>query len=108
MTVRYDQIHLYAKPGQAACATIRQWLDGNGIAYTNLDYADPTETLAALSTWFQDEEGNDIAFADTPVLVYDRLMWEADDGSDRYAHRHYVTDVEDLPDDFTTLAEQVS
>ena len=48
MTVRYDEINLYAKPGQAACATIRQWLDSKGIAYTNLDYQDPTETLAAL------------------------------------------------------------
>ena len=108
MTIRYDEVHLYAKPGQAACATIRQWLDSNGIAYTNLDYQDPTDTLAALSTWFQDEEGNDIIFTDTPVLVYDKLLWEADDKSDRYAHRYYVTDVNDLPDDFVTLALKVS
>ena len=52
VTIRYDEIHLYAKPGQAASATVRQWLDTEGIAYTNLDYPDPTETLAALSTWF--------------------------------------------------------
>ena len=108
MTIRYDEVHLYAKPGQAACATIRQWLDSNKVAYTNLDYQDPTETLAALSTWFQDEEGNNIIFADTPVLIYDRVMWEADDGSDRYAHRQYATDVKDLPDDFVTLALKVS
>jgi len=108
MTIRYDEVHLYAKIGQAACATIRQWLDSNGIAYTNLDYQDPTDTLAALSTWFQDEEGNDIIFTDTPVLVYDRLLWEADDKSDRYYHRQYVTDVNDLPDDFVTLALKVS
>ena len=48
MTVRYDEIHLYAKPGQAASATVRQWLDTEGIAYTNLDFPDPTETLGAL------------------------------------------------------------
>lgn len=108
MTVRYDEIHLYAKPGQAASATIRKWLDAKGVAYTNLDYTDPTETLAALSTWFEDEEGNNIVFSDTPVLVYDRVLWEADDKSDRYAHRHYVTDVKKLPDDFAKLAQQVS
>jgi len=108
MTVRYDQVHLYAKPGQAACATIRQWLDANGITYVNLDYPDPAETLAALSTWFEDGEGNKIIFDDTPVIIYDRLMWESDDGTDRYAHRQYATSVADLPDDFTTLAEQVS
>lgn len=108
MTIRYDEIHLYAKPGQAACATIRQWLDSKEVAYTNLDYQDPTETLAALSTWFENEEGNNIIFADTPVLIYDRVMWEADDGSDRYAHRQYATDVKDLPDDFVTLALKVS
>jgi arsenate reductase-like glutaredoxin family protein len=108
MTVRYDEVHLYATPGQAACATMRQWLDSNGVAFTNLDYQDPTETLAALSTWFQDEEGNDINLTDTPVLVYDRVMWEADDKSDRYAHRQHVTDVSNLPDDFLTLVDKVS
>lgn len=108
MTIRYDEIHLYAKPGQAASATVRQWLDTEGIAYTNLDYADPTETLAALSTWFQDDEGNAITFTDTPVLIYDQVLWESSDGTDAYRKRHYVTDTSDLPSDFTTLAEQVS
>ena len=41
MTVRYENIHLHAKVGQAASAQFRQWLDQNNIAYTNLDYADP-------------------------------------------------------------------
>ena len=47
MTVRYENIHLHAKVGQAASAQFRQWLDQNNIAYTNLDYADPLDDLRA-------------------------------------------------------------
>jgi hypothetical protein len=107
MTIRYDDIHLYAKPGQAASATIRQWLDANGIAYTNLDYTDPTESLAALSTWFWDGE-EQVTFEDTPVLVFSKVLWEADDGSDSYRKTCFAVAVADLPDDFVTLATQVS
>lgn len=108
MAIRYDDIHLYARRAQAASATIRQWLDAAGIAYINLDYEDPTETLSALSTWFLDEDENPIVFDDCPVLVYEEVIWESDDGTDAYRKRRYVTDVADLPDDFLTLAEQVS
>lgn len=108
MTIRYDQIFLYAKPAQATSAAIRRWLDAEGIAYTNLDFPDPTETLAALSTWFHDEDDNPIVFTDTPVLIYDQVLWESEDKSDSYRKRKYVTNTSDLPSDFATLAEQVS
>ena len=108
MTVRYENIHLHAKVGQASSAQFRQWLDQNGIAYINLDYLDPLDDLRALSTWFQDEDGNNIIFTNSPVLTYDRVIWEADDGSDKYVKASYATQSSDLPSDFTTLAEQVS
>lgn len=108
MTVRYENIHLHAKVGQAASAEFRQWLDQNGIAYTNLDYADPIDDLRALSTWFLDENDSPVIFTNSPVLTYDRVIWEADDGSDKYVKSWYATQSSDLSSDFTTLAEQVS
>ena len=108
MTVRYENIHLHAKIGQAASAQFRQWLDQNGIAYINLDYADPLDDLRALSTWYRDDNDDPIIFTNSPVLTYDRVVWEADDGSDKYVKPWYATESGDLPSDFTTLAEQVS
>tara|TARA_A100001035_G_scaffold246578_2_gene215605 strand:+ start:145 stop:471 length:327 start_codon:yes stop_codon:yes gene_type:complete len=108
MTVRYENIHLHAKVGQAASAQFRQWLDQNGIAYINLDYADPLDDLRALSTWYRDDNDDPIIFTNSPVLTYDRVVWEADDGSDKYVKSWYATESSDLPSDFTTLAEQVS
>ena len=108
MTVRYENIHLHAKIGQAASAQFRQWLDQNGIAYINLDYADPLDDLRALSTWYRDDNDDPIIFTNSPVLTYDRVVWEAADGSDKYVKPWYATESSDLPSDFTTLAEQVS
>lgn len=108
MAIRYENIHLHAKVGQAASAEFRQWLDQNGIAYTNLDYADPIDDLRAVSTWFLDENDSPVIFTNSPVLTYDRVIWEADDGSDKYVKSWYATQSSDLPSDFTTLAEQVS
>lgn len=108
MTIRYENIHLHAKVGQAASAQFRQWLDQNGIAYTNLDYADPLDDLRALSTWYRDDNDDPIIFTNSPVLTYDRVIWEADDGSDKYTKGWYAVQSSDLPSDFTTLAEQVS
>lgn len=108
MTVRYENIHLHAKVGQAASAEFRQWLDQNGVAYTNLDYSDPIDDLRAVSTWFHDDDGNPVIFTNSPVLTYDRVVWEADDGSDKYVKSWYAVQSSDLPSDFTTLAEQVS
>lgn len=108
MTVRYENIHLHAKIGQAASAQFRQWLDQNGIAYTNLDYTDPLDDLRAISTWYRDDNDDPIIFTNSPVLTYDRVVWEADDGSDKYIKSWYAVQSSDLPSDFTTLAEQVS
>jgi len=108
MTVRYENIHLHAKVGQAASAQFRQWLDQNGIAYTNLDYADPLDDLRALSTWYDDDNGDPVIFTNSPVLTYDRVIWESDDGTDKYTKPWYAVQSSDLPSDFTTLAEQVS
>ena len=108
MVIRYENIHLHAKVGQAASAEFRKWLDQNGIAYTNLYYADPIDELRALSTWFLDENYSPVIFTNSPVLTYDRVIWEADDGSDKYVKSWYATQSSDLPSDFTTLAEQVS
>jgi len=108
MTVRYENIHLHAKVGQAASAEFRQWLDQNSVAYTNLDYSDPIDDLRAVSTWFHDDDGNPVIFTNSPVLTYDRVVWEADDGSDKYVKSWYAVQSSDLPSNFTTLAEQVS
>ena len=49
-----------------------------------------------------------LLFTNSPVLTYDRVVWEADDGTDKYIKPWYATQSSDLPSDFTTLAEQVS
>ncbi len=108
MAIRYENIHLHAKVGQAASAEFRQWLDQNGIAYINLDYKDPMDDLRAISTWFHEDDGSPVIFTNSPVLTYDRVIWEADDGSDKYSKEEYATQSSDLPSDFVTLAEQVS
>lgn len=108
MTVRYDNIYLHAKRGQAASANFRQWLDSNGIAFANLDYDDPSDDLAAISTWFDDPDGQRVIFTEAPVLTYDQVVWESDDGTDAYRKTKYAVTTADLPDDFAQLALQVS
>jgi len=55
-----------------------------------------------------DDSENKIIFDAAPVLVFDQVLWEAEDGSDAYRKRMYVTDVDDLPEDFLTFVEKVS
>ena len=76
------------------------------LTYTPEDIAD---ALYPLSTWFVDDSENKIiCFDAAPVLVFDQVLWEAEDGSDAYRKRMYVTDVDDLPEDFLKFVEKVS
>ena len=57
---------------------------------------------------FEDDNQNQIVFGSAPVLVFDQVLWEAEDGSDAYRKRKYATQTSDLPEDFVKLAEKVS
>lgn len=106
--VRYDNIHLYGKVGQLATSQMRAWLDTRAIQFTDLQYEDPTECLAALSTWFGGEDEETVTFSETPLIIYDIVIWEADDGSDAYRKQNYAVQTSDLPNDFIELAVKVS
>ena len=72
--VRYDNIHLHGKVGQLATSQMRAWLDTRAIQFTDLQYEDATESLAALSTWFRDENEEPVVFSETPLIVYDIVI----------------------------------
>jgi len=110
MTLRYDKINITVERGQAASNNMITWLTSKDIAITILTYSseDINDALHPLSTWFEDDQGNKIIFETAPVLIFDQVLWEAEDGSDAYRKRKYVTQTSDLPEDFLTLAEKVS
>lgn len=105
--IRYDKIYLYGRFGQAETREMRIWLDAHGILYRDMQYEDDTENLAALSTWFHDENDEQITFPQSPVVIWDSIIWEADDGSDSYEKRMYATQTSEFPSDFLELAVKV-
>lgn len=107
MTIRYDQIHLHARREQPNSLAFAKWLDDNGVDYVALWYTDDRDNLHALSTWFEDDDGNKIVFSSSPVLTFENLIWEADDKSDRYSKTNYATSPSGVPADFLELAEKV-
>ena len=61
---------------------------------------------SALSTWYNDDNGDPIIFTNSPVLTYDRVVWESD-GTDKYIKPWYAAQSSDLPSGATTR-EQVA
>ena len=110
MTIRYDEIYVTVQRGHAASNDMINWLTSNNIAVSVLTYSpeDIDDALYPLSTWFEDDNQNKIVFESAPVLVFDQVLWEAEDGSDTYRKRKYATQTSDLPEDFVKLAEKVS
>jgi hypothetical protein len=86
------------------------WLTSRSISTVILTYTseDIADALYPLSTWFEDDSGNKVIFHAAPVLIFDQVLWEAEDGSDAYRKRMSVTNVDDLPEDFLTFVEKVS
>lgn len=91
-----------------ASRDFRLWLDQNNVDYRTLDYDDPSESLAALSTWGFGDADETTEFTDTPVLIFDKVLWENDDGTDSYTKKLYARSSSDLPSDFLTLVETIS
>lgn len=110
MTIRYDEIYVTVQRGHAASNDMIGWLASNNINVTVLMYSseDIDDALYPLSTWFEDDNQNKIVFGSAPVLTFDEVLWESEDGSDAYRKRKYVTQTSDLPENFLTLAEKVS
>jgi hypothetical protein len=103
MAIAYRKIVLHAKRDQQESLAFEQWLNDNLIAFNLLAYEDPSECLAALSTWFRDDQDNLIVFAQAPVLTYDEVIWEAEDKSDAYIKSRYAISADQLPADFKQL-----
>lgn len=104
MAIAYRKIALHTKRQQPESVAFEQWLNTNLVAFSLLDYDDPAECLAALSTWFYDAEGNRVIFNQAPVLTYDEVIWEAPDKSDAYVKARYAISPNDLPADFPQLS----
>jgi hypothetical protein len=104
--IRYEGLYMHSKVNQTASASIKKYMFENNIAFVDLVYTDEnkTETLSALSTWFEDSNGAKIVFNELPVLTYDTVYWESDDKTHKYAVRNYVVKASDIPSDFATLA----
>ena len=104
--IRYDDLYMHGKKNQTLTVNVKKFLFDNNIAFNDLVYTDDNkaETIAALSTWFEDTAGNKIIFSDLPILTYDEIYWESEDKALKYAVRKYALQVSDLPSDFTTLA----
>jgi len=100
MALAYRKITLHAKRNHEESASFEHWLNEKLVAFNLLDYDDPTECLAAISTWFRDAEDNQIVFSNAPVLTYDEVIWEAEDKSDAYIKTRYAISPNDLPADF--------
>jgi len=100
--IKYDNLHLYTRYASIDSATLRKYLTDNNIAYVELTYSIDAapDALVPLNTWFEDSNGTRVEFADMPVLVYDKVFWEAPDHSDRYSKRWYAQASTDLPIDF--------
>lgn len=104
--IRYDTIYLHGKIGCADTNAMKLHLSQNNISFVTLDYVDPSDDLAAVSTWFESEPD----FRDAPVLTFEKLLWEGeDDGTpERYSKTMFATTPSGLPDNFVELAEKVS
>lgn len=100
MAIAYRKITLHTKREQPESAAFEHWLNDKLIAFSLLNYDDPTECLAALSTWFVDDQGKLITLAEAPVLTYEEVIWEAEDKSDAYVKTRYALSPNDLPTDF--------
>lgn len=106
--VRYDNINLHGKIGQLATSQLRAWLDTRAILFKDLQYGDDADNLAALSTWFYGDDEEPIVFSASPVITYDIVIWETEDGSDSYRKTGYAVQSSDLPSNFVELAAKVS
>ena len=88
--IRYDTIYLHGKIGCADTNAMKLHLSQNNISFVTLDYVDPSDDLAAVSTWFENEPD----FRDAPVLTFEKLLWGGgeDDTPERY-FENYVCDL---------------
>lgn len=110
--IKYSDIYLYSTIN-ADSAKYRSYLDSNLINYVNLNYADEegkTATLAALSTWFDDLEnpGQKIQFTQYPILVFESVYWESEDGKEKHQKRTFAVKADDLPSDFLDKATKLT
>lgn len=105
--IKYDSVHLYAKRMHPESSRVRAFLNKNGVKFADLQYSPELEVveacLAPLNTWF-----DGVVFEDLPILVFDAVFWEAEDGPESYRVRQYAIAVSELPDNFLELVEKTS
>lgn len=98
--LRYEGLYLYSERKQIASVSFRAVLDLNLIDYQLLEYdADVVgPSIAALNTWVFDTGRPN--FTAMPILVYNKILWESPDKSEKFAKLCYAVSAEDLPSDF--------
>lgn len=106
--IKYDDLFLYNRTNEAS-RKFRVFLDTHAVKYVNLQWYDEDQianNIAALSTWFISSRPE--GFSDLPILIYEKVLWEAPDGSDKYQKRHYSVDPGDLPPDWLDKVEKIT
>ena len=109
--IKYRNLYLYCS-NNLASVQFRMFLDSFRIQYHIISYPDPESTTAclnALSTWFDDpaNPGEKLAISGFPILIFDKIYWEAPDLSDHYAKRDCAFFESQLPQDFLAKTPKI-
>lgn len=110
--LKYTDIYLYSTDNSSS-VEFEKFLNDNNIEFVKLHYA--TEhaegkitTIEALNTWFEDPSnpGSKIIFSDLPILIFEKLYWEAEDKSERLEKRDYIISLANIASDFIAKANK--
>ena len=105
--IKYSDIYLYSTLNDES-TEFKLYLDSNKINYIHLcyDLEHKNDSLEALGTWFQDPEieGTTIKFTKLPILIFEKIFWEAPDKSEVYQKRWFARTMQEIPSDFLTIS----
>jgi hypothetical protein len=108
--IKYSDIYLYSTSDEES-SNFKTYLDLNHIKYKNLfyDLEHKNDSLEALGTWFQDPEieGTTIKFTKLPILIFEKIFWEAPDKSEVYQKRWFARTMQEIPSDFSTISVKI-
>lgn len=106
--IKYTDVYLYTTDNSAS-SSMKEHLDSLNIDYIQLNYGEPIGaqgTLEAISTWFDDPNDSEskVQFTEYPFVIFEKVYWEAADGSEKMQKRDFAKSVDGLPNNFKDLA----
>jgi len=102
---KYTNITLYDRPASVQSKKLIAYLEENNIRWARMNYvSDYSECLNAIKTWFPEDD-----ITSFPILVWDHVTYESPDKTIVVSNgRSFTKTKNDLPSDFSTLAEKKS